>query len=118
MLCDRCGENEALVFYTETINGRTRKISVCHDCADFLGIGKKEDFFNHGLTFDFLGIPIGIMPRSKPDPQKMKIKKPEEKVPTEKSTEQLEKELEKAVKEERYEDAARFRDMINEKEKK
>lgn len=34
MLCEKCGKNEATVYYTETVNGKTTKYMLCHDCAE------------------------------------------------------------------------------------
>lgn len=33
MLCERCHKKEASVFYEETVNGVSRSLSLCHDCA-------------------------------------------------------------------------------------
>ncbi len=33
MLCNRCGKNEAVVFYNENINGYKKSYSLCSDCA-------------------------------------------------------------------------------------
>ena len=33
MLCEKCHEKEAVVFYKETINGKTRSVSLCKKCA-------------------------------------------------------------------------------------
>lgn len=33
MLCEKCNKNEAKVYYKETVNGKTRTLSLCRDCA-------------------------------------------------------------------------------------
>lgn len=33
MLCEKCQKNEAKVYYKETVNGKTRTLSLCRDCA-------------------------------------------------------------------------------------
>lgn len=33
MLCDGCHENEAVVFYTEIINGEKKELHLCEACA-------------------------------------------------------------------------------------
>ena len=33
MLCDECHENEAVVFYTEIINGEKKELHLCEACA-------------------------------------------------------------------------------------
>ena len=43
MKCEKCGKNEATMYYKETVNGVTREMHLCEDCA------KKE---NIGSTFE------------------------------------------------------------------
>lgn len=33
MLCEKCGKNEAVYFYSETVNGKKRSFALCSDCA-------------------------------------------------------------------------------------
>ena len=33
MKCEKCGKNEATMYYKETINGVTREMHLCPDCA-------------------------------------------------------------------------------------
>ena len=146
MLCNNCGKREANVKYTETINGKTRKLNLCEECSKELGI----DQIDFSMPFDFTGffddfmeefrmpelIPmIGdfdetrIMPTRKIARRirenirnKEKIGKTiDEKINNrniqkengEKTKKEiLQEKLEKAIKEERYEDAAKIRDEI------
>lgn len=34
MKCEKCGKNEANVYYKETVNGVTREMHLCSDCAE------------------------------------------------------------------------------------
>lgn len=146
MLCNNCGKREANVKYTETINGKTRKLNLCEECSKELGI----DQIDFRMPFDFTGffddfmeefrmpelIPIigdfdetRIMPTRKIARRnaenirnKEKIGKTiDEKINNrnakkdngEKTPKEiLQEKLEKAIKEERYEDAAKIRDEI------
>ena len=38
MKCQKCNKNEANVRYSETVNGRTREICLCSDCAKETGL--------------------------------------------------------------------------------
>ena len=33
MLCERCKQKNASLFYKETVNGKTTSMALCHDCA-------------------------------------------------------------------------------------
>ena len=33
MLCQNCGKNQATTYYKETVNGQTREMHLCPDCA-------------------------------------------------------------------------------------
>ncbi len=47
MKCQKCNTNEANVRYTETINGSTREMCLCSECARESGIlGRTEDMFS------------------------------------------------------------------------
>lgn len=39
MKCEKCGKNEATVYYKETVNGVTREIRLCPSCAKEENIG-------------------------------------------------------------------------------
>jgi len=49
--CDKCQETNANVSYTETINGETRKMHLCSECADHI-VGRKEEFLNSFFDLD------------------------------------------------------------------
>ena len=40
MLCNKCGKNEANVYFKSTVNGKTTEYSVCSECAKELGLLK------------------------------------------------------------------------------
>ena len=40
MKCEKCNQNEASVFYQEQINGKIKKMALCHSCAAEAGIGE------------------------------------------------------------------------------
>ena len=33
MKCEKCGKNEATMYYKETVNGVTREMHLCPECA-------------------------------------------------------------------------------------
>ena len=39
MKCEKCGKNEATMYYKETINGQTREMHLCPDCAREMNLG-------------------------------------------------------------------------------
>ncbi|WP_373166704.1 UvrB/UvrC motif-containing protein [Agathobaculum sp. Marseille-P7918] len=39
MKCEKCGKNEATMYYKETVNGVTREMHLCEDCAKKENIG-------------------------------------------------------------------------------
>lgn len=58
MLCQKCGKNQATVYYKQNINGEVSEIALCADCAAQSGIaGKLNSFFSDPFTlgFNFLG---------------------------------------------------------------
>lgn len=44
MLCERCQEREATIFYTEIINGVKNEHNLCSDCAQELDFGDELPF--------------------------------------------------------------------------
>ena len=38
MLCSKCGKNEAMVYFSKTVNGDKTEYNLCHECADKMGI--------------------------------------------------------------------------------
>lgn len=39
MKCEKCGKNEATTYYKESINGKTRELHLCADCAREMNVG-------------------------------------------------------------------------------
>lgn len=39
MKCEKCGKNEATTYYKETINGQTREMHLCTECAKEMNLG-------------------------------------------------------------------------------
>ena len=96
MLCQNCGKNEVNFRYTQVINGVKKEIALCDKCAKKLGLGSLD--FNmsfSNMLDDFFDMSsVGSL------------------LPSFAKGNMLESELEKAIKEERYEDAAKIRDEI------
>ena len=44
MLCERCQEREATIFYTEIINGVKSEHSLCSECAKEIDFGDEMPF--------------------------------------------------------------------------
>ena len=54
MKCGKCGQNEANYYYRETINGRTRELRLCEDCAKEEGLQSRlERGFDFPRSFGF-----------------------------------------------------------------
>lgn len=129
MKCQKCNHNEANVHYTETINGETREICLCSECAKETGILERTNsmfeemeremlsaftlpfggsIFNRRPIFGRVFPQIGTMFEVEPE-ELPKAKEPAEAVSKEDS---LKAQLLDAIAEERYEDAAKLRDEI------
>ena len=143
MKCEKCGKNIANVHYRANYNGNVTEKHLCSQCAkemgydnDIFGEEMFSDFFNdfNGMfNRNFFGgfgmmpfmMPTMVMPRleikydnapqtleentktdSKADPELSKRRQ----------INALRSQLKKAVKEERFEDAAKLRDEIKELE--
>ena len=39
MKCEKCGKNEATMYYKETVNGVTRELHLCPECAQKENLG-------------------------------------------------------------------------------
>ena len=39
MKCEKCGKNEATMYYKETVNGVTREMHLCPECAQKENLG-------------------------------------------------------------------------------
>ena len=49
--CDKCKNTNANVSYTETVNGKTQKLSLCSKCAHRM-LGQKELFLHSFFNLD------------------------------------------------------------------
>ena len=64
MLCSECNKNNATVYYQETVNGKSRELSLCPECASKMGITAGGSLFD-----GFFKIPTVV--RSKPSGSKV-----------------------------------------------
>ena len=46
MLCENCKKNTATTYFKQTVNGKTREVFLCSECAAKLGLG--DTFSNFG----------------------------------------------------------------------
>lgn len=136
MKCQKCGERNANVRYSQNINGRKSEVCLCSECASELGIlNNITSNFNFGNMFsdffdDFGGLRLMQIPkilldadsnldakerdyydRTNPelDEALRKITKKNKSL-TEKQ--KLEKELKECIENENYERAAEIRDIL------
>ena len=60
MRCDRCGKNEATFYY---INGKVTQVHLCHQCAEELGYTDsfRSAGMTGGLFGDFFSRPFGML---------------------------------------------------------
>lgn len=58
MLCDNCLKREATVRYEENINGERKKVNLCKECSDKLGIFNIN--FIDNMFMSFFDDPINI----------------------------------------------------------
>lgn len=57
MKCEKCNEREASVFFEQTINGETRSMHLCHECAAALQGGDHPPFhFGNSLFENLFGL--------------------------------------------------------------
>lgn len=142
MKCERCGKNEATFYYKSSINGKVTELHLCPECAEALGYTESlrstwrrplslfdDDFFSRpfGLLeplFDGFGtrllteFPQPDQPDAKvsiptPQPRRGLVSDEEQKaLQSERRRNALRSQLDAAVREERYEDAARLRDEL------
>ena len=56
MLCENCKKNAATTYFKQTVNGKTREVFLCSECAAKMGLG--DSFLNFG---DF-GLGFGMVP--------------------------------------------------------
>ena len=63
MRCDRCGKNEATFYYKSNINGKVTQIHLCPQCAEELGYTDsfRSAGMTGGLFGDFFSRPFGML---------------------------------------------------------
>lgn len=63
MRCDRCGKNEATFYYKSNINGKVTQVHLCHQCAEELGYTDSFSSagMTGGLFGDFFSRPFGML---------------------------------------------------------
>ena len=63
MRCDRCGKNEATFYYTSNINGKVTQVHLCPQCAEELGYTDsfRSAGMTGGLFGDFFSRPFGML---------------------------------------------------------
>lgn len=138
MLCQNCKLRQANVFIKRSINGKSKELHLCSDCAEKLGYSDMfnkpvfsgfgslfENFFNapsilSGESFFSLpGLSVDDFSRNynnQTHPQIAYTVVDNDNNDEGKSD--LEKELKNAIEEENYEEAARLRDLIKENKEK
>lgn len=63
MKCDRCGRNEATFYYKSNINGKVTQVHLCPQCAEELGYTDsfRSAGMTGGLFGDFFSRPFGML---------------------------------------------------------
>ena len=63
MRCDRCGKNEATFYYKSNINGKVTQVHLCPQCAEELGYTDsfRSAGMTGGLFGDFFSRPFGML---------------------------------------------------------
>lgn len=132
MKCEHCGVNDATFYCKTSVNGRVNQTHLCHECAEKLGYtqslqqamrrGQRRLFDPFALLGDF-----GMMPRAmlsefpaptetggaESAPQSDLVDAIEaQKLQETRRRNALRAQLENAIAEERYEDAAKLRDQL------
>ncbi len=60
MLCENCKKNTATTYFKQTVNGKTREVFLCSECAAKLGLGDSlMNFGNFGLGFSAMSDLLG-----------------------------------------------------------
>ena len=141
MKCDRCGKKEATFYYKSNINGKVSETHLCADCARAMGYTEPmtrrmsswfdDDWFDRPFRMlePFFGgfgdrmltefpSPVNVLEQAQtaePDGGAKDDLLPHDEAMSlalERKRNALETQLRNAVKEERYEDAARLRDEL------
>lgn len=65
MLCENCKKNAATTYFKQTVNGNTREVFLCSECAAKLGLGDPmSGFGNFGMGFGMMSDLLGAMTQS------------------------------------------------------
>ena len=139
MKCEHCGKNEATFYYKSNINGKVTQLHLCADCAEALGYTENlykgmrpmslfgDDFFTRpfGMLEDMMNRFGSRMLTEFPAPtepeegqqtpashQELVNEQERQQLQTQRQKNALEHQLQTAIQEERYEDAAKLRDEI------
>ena len=60
MLCENCKKNTATTYFKQTVNGKTREVFLCSECAAKLGLGDSfMNFGNFGFGFNAMSELLG-----------------------------------------------------------
>ncbi len=60
MLCENCKKNTATTYFKQTINGKTREVFLCSECAAKLGLGDSMmNFGNFGFGLSAMSDLLG-----------------------------------------------------------
>ncbi len=63
MLCENCKKNTATTYFKQTVNGKTREVFLCSECAAKLGLGDSMmNFGNFGLGLSAMSELFGGYP--------------------------------------------------------
>ena len=144
MRCDRCGKNEATFYYKSNINGKVTQVHLCHQCAEELGY--TDSFRSAGMTGglfgDFFSRPFGMLEpffsglgsrmltefpepvdvlgqarESTPAQEDLLPRDEQDALTRQRKRNALQTQLNLAVQEERFEEAAKLRDELKALEK-
>lgn len=147
MRCDRCGKNEATFYYKSNINGKVTQVHLCHQCAEELGYtdsfrsagmtgGLFGDFFSRSFGmlepfFSGLGSrmltefpePVDVLGQAREstpaqeDTGDLLPRDEQDALTRQRKRNALQTQLNLAVQEERFEEAAKLRDELKALEK-
>ena len=124
MKCGKCGQNEANYYYRETVNGVTREVRLCADCAKEAGLEDRfARHFDFGRSFgfadsffeDFFRLPFApaMALHSRPE-EKQEAGSCDPALKRRRERNALEQQLKEAVAREDYETAITLRDQLKE----
>ena len=130
MKCGKCGQNEANYYYRETVNGRTRELRLCEDCAREEGLQSRlergfgfprsfgftdsffEDFFAPFESFFAPVAALGGRSEKVQTGEKKETRPGSEELQQRRQRNMLKQQLQEAVDREDYETAITLRDKL------